>query len=549
MLSNDLVPRSLLLIVLATSLRCLDPQNARADIWADECRNLVTMDIFTRISTANLQTLLLLQRYEWHRGAHIGAWFIAALATRLAQTLQLNDEPSNNRRDGEPALPTTVMETRRRLIWSCFVMDSIPDAGARPLSASFDPTYIKANLPCSERLYLLGVEAVPNNSSTPGNGTDRVDLPKASPFGASAFVIKLAILRMRILQYTSAYHPRNKSNLPLDVPWEPGTPFYEYQKQLDSWLAELPKELQQDVGLQDQNNSDLISLLNLHCMFHAAYADLWRIGSFVLANSRNHDLPTPFPNPPKEFLQHCKRGRFDNALGITGIAAKCLAHLTLEPDPFIAICGCLAVRVLVIERRPDDNNYLSLTDDDIRNRIDTVIRCVKKTARWSRPVWKMLLAVSELTTQHGYRVDLTGIPSLSSPMASRPISRAASPSLRTYGTYGTIQRSLATGTDELPPKSAENVERENLPLSGSSNNTPEAAMAETRRQSESQAEGYLPASEPLSPETLQLESSWADGTYDRAFTEAQFDWPDGNYGLDTNYNWMYSPFENSWMEQ
>jgi hypothetical protein len=55
------------------------------------------------------------------------------------------------------------------------------------------------------------------------------------------------------------------------------------------------------------------------------------------------------------------------------------------------------------------------------------------------------------------------------------------------------------------------------------------------------------ASEPLDPQALQLESSWADGTYDRVLTEAQFDWPDGNYGLDTNYVWMYSAREDNWM--
>lgn len=412
MLENNLVPRPLLLIVLATSLRCLEPKNFLADSWADECRDLVMRNIFTHISTANLQTLLLLQRYEWHRGAHITAWFVAALATRLAQTLQLNDEPSVNRRDGEPALPVTVMETRRRLIWSCFVMDSIPDAGARPLSASIDPASIKARLPCDERSYHLGIETGADHLSS-RNRTSPPDvdsLSKNSHLGVSACVIKLTILRMQILQYSSAYHPRNRTNLPSEAPWEPSTQFYGYQRALDCWFADLPKGLQLDVHAQTQNDSELISLFNLHCMFHAAYADLWRVGSFMLVNSRNNDPPTVLTSPPKPFLQRCRRGRLENAIKITNIAAKCLARLQFEPDPFIAICGCLAVRVLVIERGPDDNDCLLLTDDDIRGRIDTVFRCVKKTARWSRPVWKMVghfcrfspVSFFGLTTYHSF---------------------------------------------------------------------------------------------------------------------------------------------------
>lgn len=134
-------------------------------------------------------------------------------------------------------------------------------------------------------------------------------------------------------------------------------------------------------------------------------------------------------------------------------------------------------------------------------------------------------------------------------MGSGPVSRAESPSLRTYGTYGTIQRSLATGADDLPPKPKGNTERDHPPVTTSSDNILTSTAGEARNPSDSQSEWYLRASEPLSPQTLQLESSWADGTYDRALTEAQFDWPDGNFGLDTNYNWMYSVFENNWMAQ
>lgn len=129
-------------------------------------------------------------------------------------------------------------------------------------------------------------------------------------------------------------------------------------------------------------------------------------------------------------------------------------------------------------------------------------------------------------------------------MGSHPISRAASPSLRTYGTYGTIQRSLATGTDELPPQPVENTDKCNPATAASPVDAIPSTCDAAQDSSNPLPEWYLRASDPLSPQTLQLESSWADGTYDRAFTEAQFDWPDGDYGLDTNYNWMYSAFGN-----
>ena len=79
MLDNGLIPRSFLLIVLATGLQLMGAaagsreRSSRADAWADESRSLVVLDVFARISTTNLQTLLLLQRYEWHCGVHLAA--------------------------------------------------------------------------------------------------------------------------------------------------------------------------------------------------------------------------------------------------------------------------------------------------------------------------------------------------------------------------------------------------------------------------------------------------------------------------------------------
>ena len=131
--------------------------------------------------------------------------------------------------------------------------------------------------------------------------------------------------------------------------------------------------------------------------------------------------------------------------------------------------------------------------------------------------------------------------SLSSPVDSRPISGAESPSLRTYGTYGTIQRSLATGIDELSVRKLANASRHDQLVATSRVDT----ASFNQNPSDSLQESPLMSLDLLSPETLQLESSWADGTYDRALTEARFDWPDRNYGLDTNYDWIYSAFDNN----
>lgn len=85
-------------------------------------------DILSPPLTTTLQTLLILQRYDWHRADHISAWYILGLAVSLDPGQQLHLELSD-----EAGTATTMRETRRRLLWSCFVMDSMIDGGRKPL--------------------------------------------------------------------------------------------------------------------------------------------------------------------------------------------------------------------------------------------------------------------------------------------------------------------------------------------------------------------------------------------------------------------------------
>ena len=413
MLDANVVPRPLLLIILATSLHCLDPSSTRPDHWADECRRLVMLDLFSLPSTPQLQTLLLLQRHEWHRGSHVSAWFLSSIAVRLAHILQLNIEIQLKHARDKPPITVTVLETRRRLMWSCLIMESMKEAGSHPLTG-LDPSFIEVKLPCDERSYQSGYAT---NSpyldmfyDEPGRRSVTKVLPsRDSQLGISAWVIKIMVLRMQITKYTMSYHPQSRKHLPSEVVWEPEMPFGRFQRELDGWLESLPLELQYNINTMYQHKTQLVSFLNLHCMFHAAYCDLFRLGSFLTAAQVSGHWPAALPPPPEPFLRHCRRGRLRHAFAvITAISETASLHVW-EPDPFVAICACLAVRVLVIEWARDDSDYLSLTDNAIRSGVDAALKCATRTARWSKPVREILLALSRMVVQYGYYVDLSDI--------------------------------------------------------------------------------------------------------------------------------------------
>lgn len=382
MLENNLVPRQLPLIISATALRCQDAESTLPDRWADECRELVLRDVFNRISTANLQTLLLLQRYEWHRGSHLAAWFIAGLAFRLANALQLYQDPSERRGDSNIALPIAVMETRRRLIWSCFVMDTIPDSGDRPFNPATDPKTIKARLPCDEASYELGIDSNPGYFHDPLGDYHHLGRPSIS-----AFLIRMTALRLTTLQYSTSFYPQSKMKPETKAPWEADANFFLLKAQFDNFLTSLPAELSLDHAVTSVDQPFLTSLFTLHVMYHAAYTDLLRIGTHTRLRG---DFEGSGCSPPPAFFEFCKKGRLNHASMVASIASMVTKSPCEHHDPFVAICCCLAIRISVVERRYGNQELLDLSNPMVAANLEACRVCVLKTAHWSKPIRRLV---------------------------------------------------------------------------------------------------------------------------------------------------------------
>ncbi|CAK7200721.1 hypothetical protein SEUCBS139899_003420 [Sporothrix eucalyptigena] len=661
---NRLVPEFLLLIILATALRFLDPRDRRADAWADECRRLVMLEIFSPPSTTTLQALLLLQRFEWHRASHVAAWFLSGLAVRLAHGLQLNLEIAPSATTGPPtatgdarAVPVTVREARRRLIWSCFVMESLIENGRRPL-ASLHAGSIEVRLPCNEQAFQLGLETdMPtignmftldggSDGSTGGHNTTQgvhqplplLPAPAASVIesrlGISTYLVQLAAMRRAILDYTMPYHPRNKaaaisaaqaaanttpaipsagssptspsSIANLGVPWAAGSLFLAYEDQLNRWQASLPPEMRFNAEmLYRRRSSQLVSFVTLHCLYHGCYCDLYRIGSYVSSLHRLSSSSSSATNaPPPGFLAECRRGRVQHALAICRVIRESMQHQPTGHDPVVGISASLALRVLIVERQRDEDALLGVTEPLLYENLDVAVACAKEIAQRSVPIRDLFCSVCELARKHGYHVDLSDIQGYTPP-TGRPQQRssdvehdgadrendarerAASPSLRTYGTFGRIQSSLACRKDVLTPAASTATDKEsdlfhhyNLREDGEQRRREEdpqrdnaltvapsgvslppdlSAIISQPVQSGGAAPedpwplqgtntttwpsgfpdqptapyGY-PAYETYSPNELGVASAWGDGTLNFSMTPTQFDWINQSLGFDFN---------------
>ena len=408
----DLVPDFLLLAVIATALRFLDPRDRRVDAWTDECRHLVLRDVFSPPNTTTLQALLLLQRLEWHRAGHVAAWFISGLAVRLAHGLQLNLEIAGSGPAADASvIPVTLRETRRRLAWSCFVMESMIENGRSPLM-SLDVGSIEVRLPCNEQSFRLGLEAnvaglehlFDGPGSSPGQGQGQgqsqaqaqaqgvVGGAESSRPGVSAFLVKLAVLRREILDYTLPYHPRNKGHIPPTAPWVAGSPFFKYEEKLEQWESCLPEELQFTADVLYRRQEQLVSFVTLHCLFHGCYCDLYRIGSYITSLHRllSSESAVDCPAPPATFLAACQRRRVQHAFAICKVISESMKHHPSGHDPVVGIGASLAMRVLIIERQREEDEALGLTDETVYESLDAAVQCAKEIAQSSVPIRELV---------------------------------------------------------------------------------------------------------------------------------------------------------------
>ncbi|KIW28138.1 uncharacterized protein PV07_07820 [Cladophialophora immunda] len=547
MLENGLVSHSLLLIVLATGMRSLDPSATSADRWADECRGLIVPQIFRRMSTVNLQTLLLLQRYEWHRGSVLSSFFLSALAIRLAFALELHLEPTERPVQTDTVLPPSVLETRRRLIWSCFIMESVPDAGTRRLYSAMDPFAIQARLPSDESCYQRrsGTSAVQPTLAElwSDRHTTSVTAPNTCP-SISAYLIKMAVLRMKILHYVNSDVNGNEPLID-SPPWLADSPFHDLQRKLEHFYATLPGELQLTVNMKHFTDQSPIPLYTLHIMYFAASADLFRIGIQARAPARRAQTA-----PPEHFIDLCRRGRIENALNIIKVVRQFLEGTATEHDPFIAICSCLAIRIISVEGQNTVGNPSPLLPPSVAEDLQLCVQCAARTARWSKPIQKLLFAANKLARLHGFFLDVPDFVSSVSGNPTHPPSRQGSPTLNLYGTFGEVAKSRAADdleASKMPTSSVSklqitnSVTKENnisapvaLNADGNSSNIPHMPLPTD----------YGDTEQGISPDTLRLAADWGNGLYDIDWAMAQFDqWANIDFSWGEDLVDTQAPFE------
>lgn len=132
---------------------------------------------------------------------------LSGLAVRMAHALQLNVEFSPDilcAEANESSPPAVEKESRRRLMWACYILDAWTGSGVDQLTLLREAD-IKIQLPCNERNFRLRIPCV---TETLGVGHVLQFLPPAivprrpaANMGIMAYYIRIVTLWKRVVRF------------------------------------------------------------------------------------------------------------------------------------------------------------------------------------------------------------------------------------------------------------------------------------------------------------------------------------------------------------
>ncbi|KAF8847239.1 hypothetical protein BDZ45DRAFT_607734 [Acephala macrosclerotiorum] len=292
------------------------------DQWAKAARKITLVNLGD-ISVENLMAAVLLHDHELRMGNYANAFMLSGLTARMAQALQINLEYSTDVlcRDTRVAPSPGDRESRRRLAWSCYILDTLVGSGVDQLTL-FDERDIKIQLPCDERSFLLQLPCI---TQTLEEGEVLRFLPPesvppntAENLGMMAHFIRHMKIRRKMLRYIK--HLSTAKN-----PWLPDSEFVMLDTECRSWHETLPDTLKfTPASIYIRKETNQVGAL---CLLHLAYqntmCDLYRIAAPAL-----YKLRGAFEFPPEQhgFLSRLQSVLYEHGKSVSLITAEAMRH-------------------------------------------------------------------------------------------------------------------------------------------------------------------------------------------------------------------------------
>ena len=174
--------------------------------WAKIAEEIFFAD-YSTISITKLKVLILLHDHEARTGNYAGSFLLTGLVTRMAHALQLNNEVSADvlcKEMGGSPNEVSVRESRRRMMWACYMIDVWAGSGVDHLTI-LNERDLKIQLPCNERNFTLQIGCVTERLEK-GSVLDFIpaeDIPQnpSDNLGMAAYYVRIVSIWRRVLRY------------------------------------------------------------------------------------------------------------------------------------------------------------------------------------------------------------------------------------------------------------------------------------------------------------------------------------------------------------
>ncbi|KAI0145755.1 hypothetical protein F4776DRAFT_373660 [Hypoxylon sp. NC0597] len=312
------------------------PSRVPGALWGQHSRRLV-QGICCTPSVQNLMAMVLYSEYGLRIGDHSFVFMLSGCCYRMSRLLRLDIEPHRTYPMTSPT-DITIQESQRRLLWSCYLLDSFIGSGV-------DSNLCWVDHAPSIRLPCKGPDFTNQLWTTPAY----LEIDKGrqlitdTEFDLRGQIIRVAYLRTQILRYIRT-SPESNSDVPL---WAQGSRFLNFLSQLETWHQSLPQLLvYRDINIyihRDQGN--LGPFYFLYLVYHACVSDLTRI---TLAGY-NFPLAAALTHAPADFKARYQKMCFDHAQSISQLLRDGIKYgIESLDDYFTATAAFESTKIQVV---------------------------------------------------------------------------------------------------------------------------------------------------------------------------------------------------------
>jgi hypothetical protein len=312
--------------------------------WADTASHYS----FRNLGSPRLECLateVLLHEYYLRTGDYSRALIVSGQVARHLQLLQLNVECEQNPQSRNAEVSTPVRESRRRLMWACYLLDALIECGVDQLRL-ISPEDIRVPLPCFEDSFVRGTPCV-SESLSPHELLPASRIGFQTNLDMRAFYIRAIRLRAKILKYVKALED--------EIPWELERPsqFSLLEAELQNLNSSIPETFKMTLANKYlyKASGRLNLFFGLHILLSQTSNDLYRICVSQLVFP---DISTRWirDNSPQAFLKRCHIMCLDKAVYIATLLKDLwLFHKPSLVDTFYAnhvqICSSVLLTTLL----------------------------------------------------------------------------------------------------------------------------------------------------------------------------------------------------------